>query len=301
MINQPNIFFITFITILPFNIAGCIIIILSLVIFRKLRTMIGYNVLMISCADLCFSIVCLSACESFNIAGHIQKGWSCKLIAFILMYFYYASIIWLGGLSFTAYLMICHNKRFYNIWGHIAVNIICWGIPLFFALLPFYGKEFGQYGVKSDTLCLFADGYEFYHALYGTCVIGIASVVIIFSYINILITMISDTKNLHDLHVEILKQYNNKWWIIFRYTLFILGYFIFWSEFILIAWIEWANDITVPFEIWIVFLVLPHIQGLVNAILYTVSHDVHEHWRGWIREHIFRKKKDTKIISVNSL
>ena len=147
--------------------------------------------------------------------------------------------------------------------------------------------------MKRDALCLYKDGYEFEHALYGTIIMFVTGIFIFFSYGGIIVYVLRMRRKLGQLGISIKKE--RKLMMVKRFFLFVVCYIIFWTGFILLAWIEWVRNRPVQYGVWIFFLVLPHMQGLANAILYSYAHRL---WVDWFFFLILFQERTRRLVLI---
>jgi len=271
-------FWITFVSVLPISIAGCIFILASFFMFKRLRTTFGHVIFMLTISDLCLSVACIFACGSFWIRDEVVTGWRCELIAFVLIYFCYTSVCWLGGIAATTWCIVCYEVVNFSWWHYLIVHTFCWVFPFIIALLPTLGHPLGEYGVKREVLCLFADGAEFYHGLYTLVIMTGTGATIIFCYTSVIIHVYKVKTSIIDDSVVTKPSLPHILASLLPRMTFLISYVVFWTGFILIAWVEFGTKQVVPYGVWIFFLVLPHMQGFANAVIYVWLQRV---WRDW--------------------
>jgi len=125
------------------------------VLFKDLRTFAFKLVLYVSVSDAIYSFANLFGDVAGTNADDEGK-FPCQLQAIVISYFELSSILWSCAIAFTLHMAIIRDERNSTIsskqmWYHL----LCWGLPVFFTILPAFTKSYGDSGgwcwIKDDT------------------------------------------------------------------------------------------------------------------------------------------------------
>eukprot|EP00794_Sanderia_malayensis_P011281 gene11281-12461_t len=128
------------------SLIGCVFLILLIWLFQKYKVFVQRMILSLSIAALLDSI-------SYLMGDIYVDGKLCDSQAFLMSYFDWAVLCWVCCITFNLWVLVIkvvHTNN-YEKWYHV----VSWGLPLFWALLPFIGDHYGPAGVwcwiKNDS------------------------------------------------------------------------------------------------------------------------------------------------------
>lgn len=135
-------------TFAALSLVGCLFIIGIIWLFRMYKYFVQRLILFLS-------ISAALECISFIIGDVYTNNATCQFQAFVMQYFGWSTILWVGAITVNVLLVIkkIESSR-YEKWFHI----VCWLLPLLWSCLPFYGSNYGPAGIwcwiKRDATAL---------------------------------------------------------------------------------------------------------------------------------------------------
>eukprot|EP00112_Aurelia_sp_Birch-Aquarium-sp1_P025574 Seg857.4 transcript_id=Seg857.4/GoldUCD/mRNA.D3Y31 product="Cyclic AMP receptor-like protein A" protein_id=Seg857.4/GoldUCD/D3Y31 len=120
------------------SLIGCVFLIFIIWLFQKYKFFDQRMILFLGVAALLDSV-------SYIMGDIYPEGKLCDAQAFLMSYFDWAVLCWVCCITFNLWLLAIKkmNKIEFEKWYHI----VCWGVPLLWAALPFVGDHYGPAGV----------------------------------------------------------------------------------------------------------------------------------------------------------
>ncbi|XP_066927574.1 cyclic AMP receptor-like protein A [Clytia hemisphaerica] len=119
------------------SLIGCLFVILVIWLFRMYKYFVQRLILFLS-------VSAALQCVSFLIGDIYTDNFLCEFQAFIMQYFGWATLLWVVAMTVNLIMVLkgMESARYEKLF-----HLVCWGLPLLWACLPFLHNSYGPAGV----------------------------------------------------------------------------------------------------------------------------------------------------------